>query len=110
MVRFTAELVPCPISVMAMTAATPMMMPRAVSAERMMLRRRAVRAILKVRKKNRMDLKSTTDYADDTDKETHPRLLHDLWFILLCLCNNPETTIREISVIRGSFILHDDTA
>ena len=40
---------PLPISIMAMTAATPMMMPRVVNTERMTLRRRACTAIRSVR-------------------------------------------------------------
>ena len=43
MVFCTAMLEPWPISVMAMTAATPMMMPSVVSAERMTLRLRRVK-------------------------------------------------------------------
>src|SRR6266545_911868 len=49
MVRCTAVLVPWPISVMAMTADTPMTMPRVVSADRITLRCRALRAIFRVR-------------------------------------------------------------
>ena len=49
MVFCTAVLEPWPISVMAMTAATPMMMPSVVSAERMTLRRRARKAVRRMR-------------------------------------------------------------
>src|SRR5262245_50430585 len=48
MVFFTAVLVPWPISVMAMTAATPMTMPSVVNAERMTLRPKACKAIRQV--------------------------------------------------------------
>jgi len=40
--------------IMAMTAATPMMMPRMVSSERIGFRRRARKAILTVISRNRM--------------------------------------------------------
>jgi hypothetical protein len=40
---------------MAMTAATPMIMPRTVSSERMAFRRRARKAMLIVMRRNRMD-------------------------------------------------------
>ncbi len=45
MVFCTAVLEPWPISVMAMTADTPMMMPSVVRAERITLRRKARRAV-----------------------------------------------------------------
>src|SRR4051794_26486665 len=50
MVFCTAALEPWPISVMAITAATPMTMPRAVSAERRALRRKARSAVRRMRK------------------------------------------------------------
>ena len=49
MVCLTAVEEPCPISTMAMTAATPMMMPSVVSVERMTLRRSALTAMMNVR-------------------------------------------------------------
>src|SRR5262245_28825704 len=49
MVCLTADEEPWPISIMAMTADTPMTMPKVVRAERMMLRRRAFKAIFSVR-------------------------------------------------------------
>ncbi len=48
MVRSRAAREPCPISVMAMTAATPMMTPSPVSAERILFRLRAPSAVRSV--------------------------------------------------------------
>ena len=44
----TAAFEPSPISVMAITAPTPMITPRAVSAERILFRRKAPRAVRQV--------------------------------------------------------------
>jgi hypothetical protein len=49
MVCWTAVEEPWPMFSMAMTAATPMMMPRAVSDDRITLRRSARRAVIRVR-------------------------------------------------------------
>src|SRR5262245_6422595 len=49
MVLATAFFDPWPMPTMAMTAATPMMMPSVVRAERMTLRLRAFRAVFRVR-------------------------------------------------------------
>src|SRR5206468_4802965 len=45
---------PCPISITAITAATPMTTPRQVSSERIRLRRRASSAVRNVRRSDRM--------------------------------------------------------
>ncbi len=49
MVRRMASLAPLPISIMVITAATPMIMPRVVKAARMILWRNAREAIFNVR-------------------------------------------------------------
>ena len=48
----SAVLDPSPISIMAITAPTPMITPRAVKAERILLRRKALNAVRKVRGKS----------------------------------------------------------
>ena len=51
MAAWTWALAPLPMLTIAITAATPMMMPRAVRIERMVLRLRARKAIRRVMKK-----------------------------------------------------------